>query len=175
MFGLELGAALTAAKALPWKWIGVGLAALAIALTAGGIYLHIESLQNKLTKTASQLAEQRVLTEAEKARATAIEAQHDVQIERINTLEGQRSAISTEVLALRQQIQDLDIEQDIAGDDEDKAKAAIGRLNSRSADLNRLLERASGAGEVRTGPGPGSKARKTGAAEAVRRALEAVR
>lgn len=159
MFGLEIPALLGAAKALPWKWIGVAAGMLAIVATAAGIYWHIENLQSELVKTSSELAEQRLLTAAEKARGDAIVQQHDVQIAHINELEAQRTAISTEVLGLRQQIQDLDIEKDIAGDDDKKADAAVDALRARSAELNRLLEHAAGNPQVRAGANPAGKAR----------------
>jgi septal ring factor EnvC (AmiA/AmiB activator) len=161
-------------KSIPWKWIGIGLAALAVVSAIAGGYLYVDHLTSSLAETRAELAtETRKAAEAD-ARANAIKAQHDVQIERINKLEDERSTIAQEVLGLRATIQDLDIEEDLASDEEDKANAALGRLNARNLELNRLLDTASGY-QVHPGPATGSKAGKADAPSPIRRALEALR
>lgn len=164
------------AGGISWKWIGVGLMTIAmigVVLTGA---LHIKRLTDDLEqKTADLATETRKAAEAD-ARADAIKAEHDVQIERINALEDQRTKIANEVVGLRTTIQNLDIEEDLASDDEAKADAAVDRLRARNRELNGMLNHASGGqAEVRSGPGAGSKAGPASAPSTLQRALEALR
>lgn len=164
-----------AAKELPWKWIGIGLAALAIFATIAFGYMHVEGLKDDLVETRAKLAtEQRRSAEAI-ARADGIKVEHEKQTARLQALESQRSAIAVEVLQLRKTIDEIDLQQDLEGDDETKADAAIDRLNARNRELTRLLEQTSGAGELRPRKDPGSEASQAGTPSAFQRALQALR
>jgi len=162
-------------KEVPWKWIGVFLAVLGLCGVIFAGYLHVENMQKDLEQAKSDLAQERVLKEEAKARSAAILAEHDVQIERINDLEDQRSKIAVEVMGLRNTLANLDIEGDIESDNADKANAAVGRLNARNAELNRMLNSASGSGSVRTGQGAGGKASSPSSGPTLQRAVQTLR
>lgn len=152
-----------AAKSIPWKWIGIGLVVIAILASITGGYLYVSHLQNNLVEANAKLASEQVLRQEANARADAIKVQHDSQVIRINALETQRSAIASEVMTLRNTIQNMDIEEDIESDNAEKADAAVASFNAHNRQLNRLLERASGGDQVRSGSGAGSEAGTTGA------------
>lgn len=159
------------------KWAAIGMGVLAIVGVIGAGLWHIQSMQKDLEKVNADLAQERVLHQAADARANAIVAEHDSQIDRINQLEDQRSNIAVEVTKLRSQIQELDIESDIEGDNEDKAQAAVAALNARSADIDRRLRNVSrpASGQVRSGNDRAGKASPTWTSNPLQRALQALR
>jgi chromosome segregation ATPase len=172
-----LGIAAGLAKVdVPWKWIGIALAALAIALTVGAGYLHIENLKSDLVTKAEQLSEEKQARQLAEATTNALKAEHDVQIARISDLEHQRYDIAVEVTSLRSELAHLDLEQDLESDDEQKSDAAIERLNAAHARLDELLRSASGAkAVVRPGKDRGTKAGAAGPGGYFDRALQALR
>jgi septal ring factor EnvC (AmiA/AmiB activator) len=172
---MELFGAVTALKDIPWKWIGVALLVLAVGLTITFGYLHVENLRKELETKTAQLAAEHQKLELAEATTRAIRLEHDNQVERIQTLEKQRTDIAIEVTKLRTDLANLDLEQDMESDDEQKADAAIARLNAAHARLNGLLRGASGPDQLHSGKDPGSEARKAGAPGPLRRALQALR
>jgi chromosome segregation ATPase len=161
---------------ISWKWIGVGLAVIGLLCVIGFGYLHVENLKSDLLEKTEQLAVANRKAEEAHARADAVKKEHDDQVARIETLEHQRTEIAVEVTKLRTELAKLDLEQDLESDDEQKADAAIGRLNAAHARVNGLLRAASGAKDgVRSGQAAGSKARAAGAGSALQRALQALR
>jgi chromosome segregation ATPase len=161
---LGVSAALTALKDIPWKWIGIALLLLAVGLTIFLGYRHVENLKADLVTTTAQLSKERIARQLAEATTNAIRAEHDFQVARINDLEQQRYDIAVEVTKLRTDIAELNLEQDLDQDNEDKADAAVGRLNAAHARLDQLLRDASGAkAQLRPGKAPGAKARASGA------------
>jgi uncharacterized protein HemX len=165
MFGISFLApvvtffASIAAKSVPWKWIGIGLAALAIVGIIGAAALHIKHTQDDLISTQKELAVQKLATDLAKLRANQIQDQHNKQVLRAEQLEVVRKNLSEEVAGLRNEIANMDLEVDI---ESDKPKIAVSRLNARHSDINRMLERASrnirgsaGADGVQAGPPAG--------------------
>ncbi len=175
MIGIATITGFFAKKLVPWKLIGVGLAALAILATVSGGFLYINNLQNNLVESQRELATQRLKTEFEKARAAAIVFDHDTQVERLQKLEGQKMDIENEAAALRKTIEDINLEEDLNSEDHVKADAAIARLNARNTELNRMQSHESGHREVRPGKAAGTKAGKAPAASAFKRAIQALR
>ena len=145
---------------ISWKWITVGIILLVIGGSMFAGYTYIHGLTEQVATAEAAKAQAEVLKNAAEARANDIQKQHDAQIDRINTLEAQRTQIASEVMSLRQQLNDTNVEKDVEGNDAKKADAAVAALNARNAQLNRLLSQASG-GKVRPDPGRGSKTRKT--------------
>lgn len=145
------------------KWIIIGLSALAVIGLITGGYLYVSHLQSNLVAANAKLASEQLLRQEADARADAIKVQHDAQVVRIDALEKQRTEIASEVLTLRNTIQNMDIEEDIESDNAEKADAAVAAFSDRNRQLNRLLERASRADEVRAGSSAGSEASATGA------------
>lgn len=173
---LGIGAALKMLKDIPWTWIAGGLVALAIGLTIFLGYQHVQDLKSDLVTATSQLANERAARQLAEATKNAVIAEHDLQIERINSLEQQRYDIAVEVTQLRTDIAQLNLEQDLEQDNEEKADAAIGRLNAAHARLDRMLRDASGAKPVvHARKGAGSKARPAGARGYLDRAVQALR
>ncbi|MCK1543446.1 hypothetical protein IVB12_16130 [Bradyrhizobium sp. 179] len=161
---IGFGAALNALKDIPWKWIAIALLLLAVGLTIFLGYRHVENLKTDLVTVTQQLSKERAARQLAEATTNAIRAEHDFQVARINDLEQQRYDIAVEVTKLRTDIAELNLEQDLEQDNEEKADAAVGRLNAAHARLDQLLRDASGAkAHVRPGTGPGAKARAPGA------------
>jgi hypothetical protein len=152
---------------IPWKLVLIGLSALLVlALVAGG-YLYVSKIQNDLIGAKTALTREQSLRSEAEARADQIQLQASMQTVRIDALEAQRTSIAHEVVQLRDTIRNMDIEDDIAGDNDEKADHAVATLNARNRELNRLLEHAAG-DQVRPGPSSDSKASPTGPAQAVR-------
>lgn len=146
MFGIAFlapVAAFFAGKIVPWKWIGVGLAVLAILGSIGGGVFYVNNLQAKYTESQKELAIQTLATDLANQRAGQIQSQHDEQVVRVDELEKSRSALSEDVSKLRAEMSALDLEVDIDSDKPEAADAAIARLNAAHVDLNGLLDRAS--------------------------------
>jgi phosphate/sulfate permease len=165
-----------ALKEIPWKWIIVALVAGAIALIIFLGYAHVESLKKDLETRTEQLATEKAARQLAEATTNAIKLDHDFQVSRINDLENQRYDIAVEVTKLRTDLAHLDLEQDLESDDEQKADAAIGRLNAAHGRIDQLLRDASGTKPViRPGKAPGSQAGASGAPGYFKRAVQALR
>jgi hypothetical protein len=152
-------AAFFASKTVPWKWIGVGLAALAIVGAIGTAGLLVKNTRDELVKSQKELAIQTIAADLANQRAGQIQDQHNEQVVRAETLEGARKDLSEEVAGLRNEIANMDLEVDI---ESDKPDVAVTRLNARHSSLNRMLESASrnirgsaGADGVQAGPSAG--------------------
>jgi hypothetical protein len=172
---LGMSAALGTFKEIPWKWILVALLVLAVGLVGLFGYMHVENLKSDLLAKTEQVAKEQAAREVAEATTAAIKKEHADQVERIQALEKQRTDIAIEVTKLRTDLANLDLEQDMESDDEQKADAAIGRLNAAHARLNGLLRGASGADEDRVGKAAGGKAGPAGTPGPLQRALQALR
>jgi septal ring factor EnvC (AmiA/AmiB activator) len=133
-------AAYFAGKVVPWKWIGIGLAVLAIVGSIGGVVYSVDQLQTKYADSQKALAEQTLATNLANQRAGQIQDQHNEQVRRADALETSRKDLTEDVSKLRAEIDAMDLEQDIESDQPDTAAT---HLNAGHADLNRMLERAS--------------------------------
>jgi predicted outer membrane lipoprotein len=173
---LGMSAALGTLKDIPWKWIIGALVAGAIGLTVFLAYAHVENLKKDLVVKTEQLAKETAARQLAEATTNAIKLEHDFQVARISDLESQRYDIAIEVTKLRTDLANLDLEQDLESDNEQKADAAIGRLNAAHARVDQLLREASGARPViRAGKAPGGKAGASGARGYFDRAVQALR
>lgn len=134
-----------AAKSIPWKWIGVGLVVLVVAGALFFGYRHVENLKNDLVEAKIELTTERHLKEQAQALAAQMRAEHNQQVARIQSLEQARSANEKQTSELRALIDEMTLELDMTNDPD----KAVRDLNARHRELNRLLERASGAGADR--------------------------
>lgn len=134
-----------AAKNIPWKLIVICALALLIALLVFGAFETFRENQKHLEQARIELSQEKTAHAAEKARADNYVVQHDADVARVEQLEKDRSQIEERASALQTQIDSVDLQQDF---DHDSAKTIAG-LNSRNAELTRLLNNATG-GSVAT-------------------------
>lgn len=158
-----------AAKGIPWKTIAVGAIALFIGLSVFAGYETFKATQAELIKTKTELSTMTMLHGAEKKRADTYAADHDAQVDRIQTLEASRAKIHAQATMLNAQLLNMTVESDFNND----AAKAIAGFNDRNGELNRLLDAASrgDASNKRGATGPG-KAGATGTVSPLQRALQ---
>jgi len=125
-----------------FKLVAVGLAALAIAAVVYAGYRHVEGLKGDLVAATSRLAVETLRAELAVSANKTLREAADAATARLSALEDARRASTEELNALRAQIRNLTLEEDMTRN----ADEAVRTLNARNRDLNRLLERESRAG-----------------------------
>lgn len=137
-----LWGALGIAKIIPFRLLMMILAALAITCAFEVAYRYVNNMDKMMISLAQELGEEKIATAEAEAATEQVTAAHNAAIDKLNELEIQRAAIDQDTNMLRAQIQNVAIEKDMASDPTKTAAA----LAARAAQLNRLLERSSQAG-----------------------------
>ena len=128
------------------KAVLIGIAALAILGLITGGYLYVNGLQAKaleLTAQVNTLTGDLNLSRFERniaeSRAKDLIAQQDDLTRRLSVLQANRSKNDTELATLRAALSSFDLQKEL----EANADRATELLNSRTRDLNRMLDGAS--------------------------------
>lgn len=140
------------------KLAGAALGALFVLGALFAAYSYVDALSERLSASQTALAREQDARAASDARADDWKRQHDQTLARLEILSEANRRSNDKITALNRQISTLNIARTV---DADPAGTAD-RLNSLNRDLNRLLERATGA---RDGDGGAAGAGSPAAAE----------
>lgn len=125
------------------KLAGAALGALFVLGALFAAYSYVDALSERLSASQTALAREQDARAASDARASDWKRQHDQALARLEALSEANRRSNDRITALNRQISTLNIARTV---DADPAGTAD-RLNAITRDLNRLLERASGAGD----------------------------
>lgn len=125
------------------KLVGIALGALFVLGALVAAYSYVDALSERLSASQTALAQEQVARAASEARANDWKRQHDQALARLELLAEANRRSNDRIADLNRRISSLNIARTV---DADPAGTAD-RLNAVTRDLNRLLERASGAGD----------------------------
>lgn len=119
------------------RLVAVGLAALFVLAVVFAGYSHVRDLRQRNEDLAAAAITQQIRASIAETHEADLRARQEATAARLQSLEKARAASEAELVALRDQIDALNLEEDFRHDIE----SAIRALNDRTRELNRLLER----------------------------------
>jgi hypothetical protein len=129
-----------------WKKLLIAIALLATVLLIKGAYDYVESLQNKVISLAAEvkirtgeLNMARFERNLSEARAHALLRDQEELSRRLERFNQEQAQSQAETQRQRMELESLNLDKEMNND----SHAARDRLNARTRDINRLLERRS--------------------------------